>query len=75
VIVSARFRIPVEPISFVWAAAAVAPLVERLLPGRRIRIYRPGEHPRDPFEPGHALRGPHFELPLRRRSRARRRAG
>jgi hypothetical protein len=30
-IVSARFRIPIEPLSFVWAAGAVAPLVDRLV--------------------------------------------
>ncbi len=30
VITSVRFRIPIEPLSFVWAAAAVAPLVVRL---------------------------------------------
>ncbi|HVX64805.1 MAG TPA: hypothetical protein VHC19_29575, partial [Pirellulales bacterium] len=30
-IVSARFRIPIEPLSFVWAAGAVAPLVDRLI--------------------------------------------
>jgi len=30
-IVSARFRIPIEPLSFVWAAGAVAPLVDNLL--------------------------------------------
>lgn len=37
-IVSARFRIPIEPLSFVWAAGAVAPLVDRL----RRRWRRPG---------------------------------
>jgi hypothetical protein len=77
VIVSARFRIPVEPISFVWAGAAVAPLAERLRLRRPIRIHRPGEHPRDPFGPGHALQGPHFKLPAQGRQRRppRRRAG
>jgi hypothetical protein len=34
-IVSARFRIPVEPLSFVWAAGCVALLAERLMPDRR----------------------------------------
>ncbi len=29
-ITSARFRIPIEPMSFVWAAAALAPLIDRL---------------------------------------------
>lgn len=28
-ITSARFRIPIEPLSFLWAAAAIAPLVDR----------------------------------------------
>jgi len=68
VIVSARFRVPVEPITFVWAGIAVAPLAVRLMPGRRIRIYRPGEHRRDPFGPDHALKGPHYDLPARRRA-------
>ena len=31
VIVSARFRIPLEPLSLMWASAAVAPLVERVV--------------------------------------------
>lgn len=68
VIVSARFRFPLEPMTFVWAAWAVAPWLDRLVP-RRIRIYRPGECPRDPFGPNHALRGPHFKLPEEPRRR------
>jgi hypothetical protein len=35
VIVSARFRIPVEPLSFVWAALAAAALLRPLWPDRR----------------------------------------
>ena len=74
VIVSVRFRIPVEPMTFVWAAAAVTPLLARL-PGRRpIRVHRPGEHPRDPFGPEHVLQGPHYDVPVRRVP-VRRRAG
>ncbi len=68
VITSVRFRIPVEPLSFVWAAAAVAPLLGRLLPERKIRIYRPGEQTRGTFGAAHALGGPHFNLPKRRRA-------
>ena len=68
VIVSARFRIPVEPMTFVWAAAAVAPLVVRLVPGRRVKVYRPGEHPHDPFGRGHVLKGPHYKVPVRSRA-------
>jgi hypothetical protein len=68
VIVSARFRIPVEPMTFVWAATAVAPLAVRLLRRPQIKVYRPGEHPRDPFGPGHVLKGPHYDVPIRRRA-------
>ena len=68
VITSVRFRIPIEPMTFVWAAAGVAPLLTRLLPSRRIRIYRPGEHPHDPFGPRHVLTGPHYDVPARRRA-------
>ncbi len=69
VIVSARFRIPVEPMTFVWAAAASAPLLVRLVwRPPRIRVYRPGEHLHDPFGPRHVLKGPHYDLPRRRRA-------
>jgi hypothetical protein len=70
VIVSARFRIPLEPMSFIWAAMAVAPLAVRLVPGRRIRVFRPGEHPHDPFGRPQILRGPFREAdaPARRRA-------
>lgn len=58
VIVSARFRIPVEPISFVWIAAGLAPLVA----SQRIKVWRPGERPCDPFDPGQGLQGPHYRI-------------
>jgi hypothetical protein len=61
VIVSARFRIPVEPLSLIWAAA-IAPLAVRLFGRRPIRVLRPGELGRDPFQSEPALRGPHFEM-------------
>ena len=54
VIVSVRFRIPLEPFSFVWAAWAVEPLLGRLAPVRQIKVYRPGERPGDPHAPEHA---------------------
>jgi hypothetical protein len=60
VIVSARFRIPIEPLSLVWIAAGLAPLAN----SHRVKVWRPGERPRDPFEPGQGLRGPHYRLPL-----------
>jgi hypothetical protein len=58
VIVSARFRIPVEPLSFVWIAAGLAPLAAP----HRVKVWRPGERPRDPFEPAQSLQGPHYRL-------------
>ena len=72
VITSVRFRIPVEPITFLWAGSAVLPLVERMT-RRRLKIRRPGECPRDPFGPQHALKGPHFDM--REKSNTKRRAG
>ncbi len=39
-IVSARFRIPIEPLSFVWAAGAVAPLIDNLLSDCKFRPNR-----------------------------------
>ena len=69
VIVTPQSRVPVEPVTFLWAAMAVAPLVVRLMPGRRIRIYRPGEQSHDPFfDTEHVLSGPHYDLPPRRRA-------
>jgi hypothetical protein len=58
VIVSARFRIPVEPVSLLWIAASLAPLAA----SHRVKVWRPGERPRDPFEPAQGLQGPHYRL-------------
>jgi len=61
VIVSTRFRIPVEPLSFVWAAGAVAPVLARWLDKPAITVRRPGEMRHDPFErAAHVLHGPHY---------------
>lgn len=73
-IVSARFRIPVEPISFVWAAGAVAPLVDRLLvaPWVRWRESRTAEIA--PAGLPHAiLQGPHRRAAAAREQAAHRR--
>ncbi len=67
VIVSVRFRIPLEPLSFVWAAWAVAPVLARLAPRPRIRIYRPGERRDHGSTPDHVLRGPHWPVRTGRR--------
>jgi hypothetical protein len=61
-------RIPVESMTFVWGALAVAPLWLRLLPGRRVTIYRPGEQRQDPFDSEYVFQGPHYDVPLRRRA-------
>jgi hypothetical protein len=66
VIVSARFRIPVEPISFVWASLTIAPILDRWLP-QGIRVYRPGEGARDALDERAILPGPHFDVAARRR--------
>jgi hypothetical protein len=68
VISSVRFRIPLEPLSFVWAATAVAPLAVHFLPRRRIKVYRPGERGGDPFASEHVLTGPHWKVRAGRRS-------
>lgn len=49
VITSVRFRIPLEPMTFVWTAAAVAPVLVRMVATERIRVYRPGHQQRDPL--------------------------
>jgi hypothetical protein len=68
VITSVRFRIPLEPMTMVWPAAAVAPLLGRLGTGPRIKVYRPGERRRDPLAPDHALKGPHYQTRSKRRA-------
>lgn len=60
VITSVRFRIPIEPISFVWAAGALAPLLAHLAPRRRLRVYRPGERTDTAASERHGLQGPHW---------------
>jgi hypothetical protein len=59
VITSVRFRLPVEPLSLVWAAGAVAPLVERRL--RRRTVDRSSQNQGVPFGSAHVLRGPHWQ--------------
>src|SRR6185312_1733369 len=87
-IVSARFRIPIEPISFVWAAGAVAPLVDRLIvaPWVRWRASRMKDNGDASSQLPHSiLQGPHRRAAARRpasaaalreqRNRPTRRAG
>jgi hypothetical protein len=65
-ITSARFRIPLEPMTFVWAALAVAPLAQRLLAALPASMHRAQESnapiSTTDFGPRHALKGPHQRL-------------
>lgn len=61
VITSVRFRIPIEPLSFVWAAGGLAPLAYHFVPQPRLRVYRPGERRDDVPSDRHALQGPHWK--------------
>ena len=68
VLVSVRFRIPLEPLSFVWAAWVIVPLLAHVVPQRKIRIYRPGERADDLADPSHLLQGPHWHQQNDRRA-------
>ena len=65
-LIPATSRLPIEPLAFLWAALAVTPPLARLLAGRGVRVYRPGERAEDPFGPRHVLHGPHYEVGMRR---------
>ena len=67
-VIPAGSRLPLEPIALVWAALAIAPPLVRLLPGRNVRVYRPGERGEDPLDSRHLLRGPHYNVSVRRRA-------
>ncbi|NUQ62927.1 MAG: hypothetical protein HUU20_10580 [Pirellulales bacterium] len=67
VIVSVRFRIPVEPLGMIWAASAMAPLAVHLLPKPQVQVLRPGERETDPFAQEHSLKGPHWKTETKRR--------
>lgn len=69
VIVSVRFRIPVEPLAMLWAAAALTPALAHFRPRPKIRVWRPGERTDSPLEQPHVLKGPHWK-----KSHVRRRA-
>lgn len=68
VIVSVRFRIPVEPLGMLWAAAALAPLLDHFRRRPQIRVWRPGERADSPLEHSHVLKGPHWKPHVRRRA-------
>ncbi len=61
VITAVRFRIPIEPVTFVWASLAVSPAIARIFQPSRIKIFRPGESSHDPLDARHVLKGPHFQ--------------
>jgi hypothetical protein len=59
-ITSARFRIPIEPLTFLWAAAPYAILFDRARGAWRVwRQARAVEVETEAFGPTHALQGPH----------------
>ena len=60
VITSVRFRIPIEPLSFVWAAGALAPLTVHFASRQGPRVYRSGEESHESAADEHGLRGPHW---------------
>lgn len=66
VITSVRFRIPIEPLSFVWAATSLGRWVMWRRETQSLRIFRPGEQTQVHATPeeDHVLQGPHY--PLRR---------
>ena len=59
VITSVRFRIPIEPLGMVWAAAGLGPLVQRWIPRPPLKADTPGRGSNSRLGPQHALRGPH----------------
>jgi hypothetical protein len=67
-LIPARSRLSIEPLVLLWAALAVVPPLARLLGARSIRVYRPGERAEDPFGGAHVLRGPHYDVGVRRRA-------
>jgi hypothetical protein len=59
-ITSARFRVPIEPLSMIWAAAPYALLFERARSAFRTWQHaRPKLAESEAFGPRHALKGPH----------------
>jgi hypothetical protein len=67
-VIPAGSRLPLEPLALVWSALAIAPPLVRLLPGRSVRVYRPGERGEDPLDHRQLLRGPHYDVGVRRRA-------
>ena len=61
-------RLAIEPLAFLWAVPAIAPPLARLWAGKAVRVYRPGERAEDPLGRAHVLRGPHYEVGVRRRA-------
>jgi len=62
------FCVAVEPATFIWASATVTPLLLRLMPRGRVRVYPPGEQAQAVSDARHVLPGPHFDITIRRRA-------
>lgn len=59
VITSVRFRIPIEPVSFIWMATAIVPLLVHFRLCQKADPSAPGDG--EAFGPNHALKGPHWK--------------
>jgi hypothetical protein len=59
VITSVRFRIPIEPLGMVWAAAGLGPLVQRWIVRPPQKTAASARASDSSFGPQHALKGPH----------------
>ncbi|MHC4400171.1 MAG: hypothetical protein ACYTG0_10870 [Planctomycetota bacterium] len=66
VITSVRFRIPLEPLSFVWAAWSVVPPLARLTAPPRAKPDSSGVDAAKPFGSEQVLKGPHWRAGRRR---------
>jgi hypothetical protein len=67
-IIPCSSRIAIEPIGLVWAALAIGLPLGRLFVKPPFRVYRPGERGDDPLGREQILRGPHYDVHVRRRA-------
>jgi hypothetical protein len=61
VITSVRFRIPIEPLSFVWAAAVIGLPAARLASRIQTGVARSDDDSRDSIGGDRVLKGPHWQ--------------
>lgn len=68
VITSVRFRIPIEPLSMLWAASALAPMAVHVMPRPKVRVWRPAEQACDPLSQQHESDPPQWKSRVNRRA-------